>query len=193
VKPNENPFKIAGANKLISFFSPDVVLKMDVPGWTRTLDSADEIGRPSPRRASLQEGRIGQRGRVSGRRLAIGDRASQPLPISTAAETHRAGPVAVRKIDRRWRISRSRGGQDPRHAASVCDGSGSHPYLVAGSRLVAQTASLPYRRMPSRGTAPKDGRLKHEKALPICTRNDQQIGNLRYASPHAAILAAASI
>ena len=45
VKPEENPLlRIAGASKLVGFFSPDAVLKLDVAGVdTHTLNSPDEL------------------------------------------------------------------------------------------------------------------------------------------------------
>src|SRR5205807_6069469 len=61
VKPDESPLlKIAGASKLVGFFSPDAVLKMDVAGAdTRTLDNPDDLRQAvTAARASLQEAKF---------------------------------------------------------------------------------------------------------------------------------------
>jgi ketosteroid isomerase-like protein len=58
VKPNENPLlKLAGANKLVGFFSPDAVLKIDVAGVdTRTIDNREDLLQAlTAARASLQQ------------------------------------------------------------------------------------------------------------------------------------------
>ena len=113
VKQNENPlFKIAGANKLIGYFSPDVVLKLDVPGVdTRTLDSADEIRQAiTAARASLQEARF----QFNEVQVNVGaDSKSATAQFVAIAYLNGSGDPLVqelrmqlRKIDRRWRISR---------------------------------------------------------------------------------------
>ncbi len=61
IKPNENPlFRLAGANKLVGFFSPDAVLKVDVPGVdVRSINGRDDLLQAvTAARASLQEARI---------------------------------------------------------------------------------------------------------------------------------------
>ncbi|PYK96077.1 MAG: hypothetical protein DME19_20920, partial [Verrucomicrobia bacterium] len=61
VKPNENPlFKLAGASKLVGFFSPDAVLKVEVPGVeVRSINGRDDLLQAvTAARASLQEARV---------------------------------------------------------------------------------------------------------------------------------------
>ena len=113
VKPNENPlFKIAGASKLVGFFSPDAVLKLDVAGVdTRTLDSPDELRQAvTAARASLQEAKF----QLHGVQVNVGqDLQSATAQLVTIAYLNGSGDPMVqelkmqlKKIDRRWKISR---------------------------------------------------------------------------------------
>ena len=113
VKPNENPlFKIAGANKLVGFFSPDAVLKMDVPGMdTRTLDTPDDLRQAvSAARASLQEAKF----KLHEILVTVGpDSHSATAQFVATAYLNGSGDPLVqelkmqlKKIDRYWKISR---------------------------------------------------------------------------------------
>ena len=113
VKPNENPlFKIAGASKLVGFFSPDAVLELDVAGVdTRTLDSPDELRQAvTAARASLQEAKF----QLHGVQVNVGPE-SQSATAQLVAIAYLNGssdPIVqeikmqLKKIDRRWKISR---------------------------------------------------------------------------------------
>ena len=113
VKPNENPlFKIAGANKLVGFFSPDAVLKLDVAGVdTHTLNSPDELRQAvTAARASLQEARF----QLHEVQVDVGpDSQSASAQLVAVAYLNGSGDPLVqelkmqlKKIDRRWKISR---------------------------------------------------------------------------------------
>jgi hypothetical protein len=113
VKPNENPlFKIAGASKLVGFFSPDAVLKLDVAGVdTRTLDSPDELRQAvTAARASLQEAKF----QLHGVQVDVGqDLQSATAQLVALAYLNGSGDPMVqelkmqlKKIGRRWKISR---------------------------------------------------------------------------------------
>lgn len=61
IKPNENPlFKLAGANKLVGFFSSDAVLKVEVSGVdVRSINGRDDLRQAvTAARATLQEAKI---------------------------------------------------------------------------------------------------------------------------------------
>jgi len=61
VKPNENPiFKLAGGTKLVGFFGPNAVLKVEVSGADlRSIRGRDELLQAiTAARAGLQEARI---------------------------------------------------------------------------------------------------------------------------------------
>jgi hypothetical protein len=113
VKPNENPlFKIAGANKLVGFFSPDAVLKVEVAGVdTRTLDTPDDLRQAiTAARASLQEARFQLR------EVQVDvDPGSQSATAQLVAIAYLNGSdeplvqelkMQFKKIDRHWKISR---------------------------------------------------------------------------------------
>ena len=113
VKPNENPLlKIAGASKLVGFFSPDAVLKLDVAGVdTRTLDTPDDLRQAiTAARASLQEAKF----QLHGVQVNVGpDLQSATAQLVTIAYLNGSGDPLVqelkmqlKKIDRRWKISR---------------------------------------------------------------------------------------
>ena len=112
VKPNENPlFKIAGANKLVGFFSPDAVLKMDVAGVdTRTLDNPEDLRQAvTAARASLQEAQF----QLREIQVIVGaDTQSATAQFVAIAYLNGSGDPLVqelkmqlKKIDRHWRIS----------------------------------------------------------------------------------------
>ena len=113
VKPNENPlFKIAGASKLVGFFSPDAVLKLEVAGVdTRILDSPDELRQAvTAARASLQEAKFQLREVL----VNVGpDSQSATAQLVAIAYLNSSGDPLVqelkmqlKKIDRHWKISR---------------------------------------------------------------------------------------
>ena len=113
VKAEENPLlKIAGASKLVGFFSPDAVLKLEMAGVdTRTLDSPDELRQAvTAARASLQEAKF----QLREVQVNVG-----PAPQSATAQlvaiaylNNSGDPLVqelkmqLKKIDRRWKISR---------------------------------------------------------------------------------------
>ena len=113
VKPEENPLlKIAGASKLVGFFSPDAVLKLDVAGVdTRTLDSPDDLRQAiTTARASLQEAKL----QLHEVQVNVGpDSKSATAQLVAIAYLNGSGDPLVqelkmqlKKIDRRWKISR---------------------------------------------------------------------------------------
>ena len=113
VKANENPiFKIAGANKLVGFFSPDAVLKLEVAGVdTRTLDTPDDLRQAvTAARASLQEAKFQLREVL----VDVGpDSQSASAQLVAVAYLNGSGDPLVqelkmqlKKIERRWKISR---------------------------------------------------------------------------------------
>jgi len=113
VKPNENPlFKIAGANKLVGFFTPDAVLKMEVAGVdTRTLDTPDDLKQAiAAARASLQEAKF----QLHEVQVNVDpDSQSATAQFVVAAYLNGSGDpmvqelkMQVKKIDRYWKISR---------------------------------------------------------------------------------------
>jgi hypothetical protein len=113
VKPNENPmFKIAGGNKLVGFFSPDAVLKMEVAGVdARTLDTPDDLRQAViAARASLQEAEF-QFHEVL---VNVGPDSSSATAqfVATAYLNGSGDPLVqelkmqLKKIDRHWKISR---------------------------------------------------------------------------------------
>ena len=113
VKAEENPLlKIAGASKLVGFFSLDAVLKMDVAGLdTRTLDNPDDLRQAvTAARASLQEAKF----QLHGVQVNLGpDSQSATAQLVAIAYLNGSGDPMVqelkmqlKKIDRRWKISR---------------------------------------------------------------------------------------
>jgi ketosteroid isomerase-like protein len=113
VKPDENPlFKIAGASKLVGFFSPDAVLKLEVAGVdTHTLDNPDELRQAvTAARASLQEAKF-QLHELEVNVSADSQSATAQL-VAVAYLNGSGDPLVqelkmqLRKIDRRWKISR---------------------------------------------------------------------------------------
>jgi len=113
VKPNENPlFKIAGANKLVGFFSADAVLKLEVAGVDRrTLDTPDDLRQAvTAARASLQEAKFQLR------EVQVGmgsDTQSATAQLVAIAYLNGSGDplvqelkIQLKKIDHRWKISR---------------------------------------------------------------------------------------
>jgi len=113
VKANENPiFKIASANKLVGFFSPDAVLKLEVAGVdTRTLDTPDDLRQAvTAARASLQEAKFQLREVL----VDVGpDSQSASAQLVAVAYLNGSGDPLVqelkmqlKKIERRWKISR---------------------------------------------------------------------------------------
>jgi len=112
VKPNENPlFKIAGANKLVGFFSPDAVLKLDVAGVdSRAINSRDDLLQAvTAARASLQEARF----QLREIQVIVGaDTQSATAQFVAIAYLNGSGDPLVqelkmqlKKIDRHWKIS----------------------------------------------------------------------------------------
>ena len=113
VKVNENPlFKIAGANRLVGFFSPDAVLKVDVAGVdTRALDTPDDLRQAvTAARASLQEAKF-QLSQVEVKVSPDSQSASAQL-VAIAYLNGSGDPLVqelkmqLKKIDRHWKISR---------------------------------------------------------------------------------------
>ena len=113
VKPNENPiFKIAGANKLVGFFSPDAVLKLDVAGVdSRTLDNPDDLRQAfTAARASLQEAKF----QLHEIQVNVGpDLQSATAQLVAIAYLNGSGDplvqelkIQLKKIDRWWKIAR---------------------------------------------------------------------------------------
>jgi len=112
VKSNENPlFKIAGANKLAGYFSPDAVLRMDVPGVdSRGLDSPEDIRHAfTAARAGLQEAKF----QVQELQVTVADSQSATAQFVGVAYLNGSGDPLVqefkmqlRKMDSRWKISR---------------------------------------------------------------------------------------
>ena len=113
VKPNENPlFKIAGASKLVGFFSPDAVLKLEMAGVdTRTLDSPDELRQAvTAARASLQEAKF----QLHEVQVIVGpDLQSATAQLVAIAYLNGSGDplvqelkIQLKKIDRSWKIAR---------------------------------------------------------------------------------------
>jgi len=113
VKANENPiFKIVVANKLVAFFSPDAVLKVDVAGVdTRTLDTPDDLRQAvTAARASLQEAKF----QLREVQVDVSpDSQSASAQLVAVAYLNGSGDPLVqelkmqlKKIDRRWKISR---------------------------------------------------------------------------------------
>jgi len=113
VKPEENPLlRIAGASKLVGFFSPDAVLKLDVAGVdTRTLDNPDDLRQAvTAARASLQEAKF----QLHEVQVNLGpDSQSATAQLVALAYLNGSGDPLVqelkmqlKKIDHRWKISR---------------------------------------------------------------------------------------
>jgi ketosteroid isomerase-like protein len=113
VKPDENPLlKIAGASKLVAFFSPDAVLKLDVAGVdTRTLDDPDDLRQAvTAARASLQEAKF----QLHEVLVNVGpdSQSATAQLVALAYLNGSADPlvqelkIQLKKIDRRWKISR---------------------------------------------------------------------------------------
>jgi len=112
VKPNQNPiFKLAGANKLVGFFSPDVLLKVDLSGADlRSISGRDDLLQAiSAARAGLQEARI-QLHEVHVNVDTDRQSASAQL-VTTAYLNGSADPLVqelkmqLRKIDGHWKIA----------------------------------------------------------------------------------------
>lgn len=113
VKPNENPlFKIAGANKLVGFFSPDAVLKLEVAGVdTHMLDTPDDLRQAvTAARASLQEAKF-QLHEVQVN-VEPGSQSATAQFVVAAYLNGGGDPMVqelkmqLKKIDRHWKISR---------------------------------------------------------------------------------------
>lgn len=113
VKPNENPlFKIAGANKLVGYFSADAVLKLEVAGVdSHTLDTPDDLRQAvTAARASLQEAKF----QFSEVQVEVApDSQSASAHLVAIAYLNGSGDPLVqelkmqlKKIERRWKISR---------------------------------------------------------------------------------------
>ena len=113
VKPNENPlFKLAGANKLVGFFSPDAVLKMDVAGVeTRTINSREDLLQAvTAARAGLQEASF-QLHEVHvnvnpGRQSAVAQFVATAYRNGSADPLVQELKMELKKIDGHWKISR---------------------------------------------------------------------------------------
>jgi len=114
VKPNENPiFKLAGANKFVAYFSPDAVLKVDVPGVDiRSLSGRDDLLQAiTGARATLQEARFALH-QVHVKVDSDGQSAGAQF-VATAYINGGADPIVqelklqFRKIDGRWQIVRA--------------------------------------------------------------------------------------
>ncbi len=111
VRPNENAlFKLAGANKLVGFFSPDAALKVDVSGVdVRSINGRDELLQAfTAVRAGLQEAKI----RLHEVQVNLGpDKRTATAQLVVSAYLNGGGDPLVqelrmqlRKIDRRWKI-----------------------------------------------------------------------------------------
>ncbi len=111
MNPRQNPlFKLAGANRLVGFFSPDAVLQVDVPGVPiRTINGRDDLLQAvSAAFAGLQEARI-QLHRVH---VSVDpDRQSATAQLVAAAYLNGSGEPMVqelrmrlRKIEDHWKI-----------------------------------------------------------------------------------------
>jgi len=113
VKPEENPLlKIAGASKLVGFFSPDAVLKLDVAGVdTRTLDNPDDLRQAvTAARASLQEAKF-QLHQIEVN-MGPGSQSATAQLVALVYLNGSGDPLVqelkmqLKKIDRHWKISR---------------------------------------------------------------------------------------
>jgi len=111
VNPKQNPlFKLAGANRLVGFFSPDAVLQVDVPGVPiRTINGRDDLLQAvTAALAGLQEARI-QLHRVH---VSVDPgRQSATAQLVAAAYLNGSGEPMVqelrmrlRKIEDHWKI-----------------------------------------------------------------------------------------
>ena len=112
VKSNENPiFKLAGANKLVGFFSPDALLKVDLPGAEmRSISGRDDLLQAiTAARAGLLEAKI-QLHEVHVNVDAGGQAASAQL-VTTAYLNGNGDPLVeelkmqLKKIDGYWKIA----------------------------------------------------------------------------------------
>ena len=113
VKPNENPiFKLAGANKLVGFFSPGAELKMYVSGTDiRSISGRDDLLQAvTAARAGLQEAKI----QLHEVHVNVDpDRQSAGAQLVASAYVNGgADPLVqelkmqLKKIDGRWKIVR---------------------------------------------------------------------------------------
>jgi len=113
IKVNENPlFKLAAAKKLVGFFSPDAVLKLDVSGMdARSINGRDDLLQAvAAALASLQEARIQLR------EIHVNvdpDKQSATAQlVATAYLNGGSDPLVqelklqLRKIDGHWKIAR---------------------------------------------------------------------------------------
>jgi len=112
VKPNENPlFKLAGASKLVGFFGPDAVLKVEVPGVeVRSINGRDDLLQAvTAARASLQEARV-QLHEIHVT-LEPDRRSAAAQLVASAYINGGADPMVqelkmqLRKIDGKWKIT----------------------------------------------------------------------------------------
>jgi len=113
IKPNENPiFKLAGANKLVGFFSPEAELQVDVSGTDiRSISGRDDLLQAvTAARAGLQEARI----QLHEVHVNVDpDRQSAGAQLVVSAYINGATDPLVqelkmqlKKIDGRWKIVR---------------------------------------------------------------------------------------
>jgi len=112
VKPNENPIlKLAGANKLVGFFSPDAVIEVEVSGADlRSIRGREDLQQAiTAAQASLQEAQI----QLHEVHLNVDpDRQSATAQLVVSAYLNGSGDplvqelkVNLKKIDRRWKIT----------------------------------------------------------------------------------------
>jgi ketosteroid isomerase-like protein len=112
VQPNENPlFKLAAANKLVNFFTPDVVIKLDAAGLdARAINGRDDfLQAVTAARASLQ----GARFQLHEVHVDVApDKQSATAQLVAAAYLNGgADPLVeelkmrLKKIDGRWKIA----------------------------------------------------------------------------------------
>ena len=112
IKANENPlFKLAAAKKLVGFFSPDAVLKLDVSGVdARSINGRDDLLQAvAAALASLQEARI----QLREIHVNVGpDKQSATAQlVATAYLNGGSDPMVqelklqLRKIDGHWKIT----------------------------------------------------------------------------------------
>ena len=113
VKPNENPiFKLAGANKLVGFFSPDAELKVDISGTgIRSISGRDDLLQAvTAARAVLQEAKIQLHEvhvNVDPDRQSAGAQLVASANLNGDADPLvRELKMQLRKIDGRWKIVR---------------------------------------------------------------------------------------
>jgi len=113
VKPDENPiFKLAGANKLVGFFSPDAELNMYVSGTDiRSISGRDDLLQAvTAARAGLQEAKIQLHEvhvNVDPDRQSAGAQLVASAYINGGADPLvQELKMQLKKIDGRWKIVR---------------------------------------------------------------------------------------